>query len=89
MLLPLRRGGALAGDGVPCRTVPLPFFSEPPAAVWPSLAAGEGERLELALPLEEGQPFPLEPLFCLGRLERVAGQLCVVYAFRGEEPGIW
>ena len=49
----------------------------------------EGERLELALPLEEGQPFPLEPLFCLGRLERVAGQLCVVYAFRGEEPGIW
>ena len=49
----------------------------------------EEERLELALPLEEGQPFPLEPLFCLGRLERVAGQLCVVYAFRGEEPGIW
>ena len=42
--------------------------------------------LLLAIPLEEGGPFPLEALFCLARVERVAGQLCAVFAFRGEEP---
>lgn len=42
--------------------------------------------LLLALPLEEGKPFPLEALFCLARVTRVEGRLCAVYAFRGEEP---
>jgi len=42
--------------------------------------------LFLAIPLEEGRPFPLEALFCLARIERVEGRLCAVYAFRGEEP---
>lgn len=42
--------------------------------------------LLLAIPLEEGGPFPLEALFCLARVERVAGRLCAVFAFRGEEP---
>lgn len=46
----------------------------------------EGALLLLALPLEPGRPFPLEALFCLGRLEQVEGQQCVVYAFREEEP---
>lgn len=46
----------------------------------------EGELLLLALPLEEGRPFPLEALFCLGRIECVEGRRCVVYAFREEEP---
>lgn len=46
----------------------------------------EGELLLLALPLEEGKPFPLEALFCLGRLEQVEGRSCVVYTFRQEEP---
>ncbi|MDE7219370.1 MAG: hypothetical protein K2O45_07095 [Oscillospiraceae bacterium] len=46
----------------------------------------EGSLLLLALPLEEGRPFPLETLFCLGRIETVEGQRCVVYAFRDEEP---
>lgn len=46
----------------------------------------EGELLLLALPLEDGRPFPLETLFCLGRVERVEGARCVVYAFQGEEP---
>ena len=51
----------------------------------PQTAWFEAEHL-LALPAEEGRPFPLECLFCLGRLERVEGQRCVVYAFREEEP---
>ena len=46
----------------------------------------EGMLLLLALPLEEGKPFPLEMLFCLGRIECVEGRRCVVYAFREEEP---
>ena len=41
----------------------------------------EGERLLLAIPLKEGEPFPLETLFCLARVLRVEGQLCAVYAF--------
>ncbi len=46
----------------------------------------QGILLLLALPLEEGQPFPLEVLFCLGRIECVEGRRCVVYTFREEEP---
>ena len=46
----------------------------------------EGETLLVALPLEEGRPFPLEALFCLGRVRCVEGKRCVVYAFREEEP---
>jgi len=46
----------------------------------------EGERLLLALPLEEGRPFPLETLFCLAEVTRVEGRLCVVYQFSGDEP---
>ena len=49
----------------------------------------EGSVLLLALPLEEGRPFPLEALFCLGRIQRVEGSRCVVYAFREEEPVFW
>lgn len=44
------------------------------------------DLLWLALPLEEGRPFPLEALFCLARVERVEGRMCAVYAFRREEP---
>ena len=44
--------------------------------------------LLLAIPLEEDGPFPLEALFCLARVERVAGRLCAVFAFRGEEPEV-
>lgn len=46
----------------------------------------EGPLLLLALPVDLGRPFPLECLFCLGRLERVEGHQSVVYAFREEEP---
>lgn len=46
----------------------------------------EKENLLLALPLEPGRPFPLETLFCLGRIEHVEGVRCVVYAFREETP---
>lgn len=45
--------------------------------------------LLLALPLEKGRPFPLEALFCLGRVQCVEGKWCVVYAFREEEPVFW
>ena len=41
----------------------------------------EGELLLLAIPLEKGEPFPLELLFCLARVMTVEGRLCAVYAF--------
>ena len=46
----------------------------------------EGVLLILALPLEEGRPFPLEALFCLGRVQCVENTQCIVYTFREEEP---
>ena len=46
----------------------------------------EKERLYLALPLAEDQPFPLETLFCLARVELVEGRRCAVFVFQGEEP---
>ena len=46
----------------------------------------EGMLLKLALPLEERKPFPLEALFCLGRIGSAAGVRCVIYNFREEEP---
>lgn len=49
----------------------------------------EGGVLLLALPLEPEKPFPLEALFCLGRVQCVEGTRCVVYAFREEEPIFW
>ena len=36
-----------------------------------------------------GRSFPLEALFCLGRIQRVEGRRCVIYAFREEEPVLW
>ena len=45
----------------------------------------EKERLILALPLEEGRPFPLEALFCLGKIQCVEERWCVVYGFDKNE----
>lgn len=49
----------------------------------------EGEVLYLALPLEKGGPFPMEALFCLGRIQCVEGRCCVVYAFDKEEQPVF
>lgn len=49
----------------------------------------DGGVLLLALPLENGKPFPLEALFCLGRVQRVEEVRCVVYAFQEESPVFW
>lgn len=49
----------------------------------------EEDVLLLALPLENGKPFPLDALFCLGCVRCVEGRWCVVYAFKEEEPVLW
>lgn len=46
----------------------------------------DGAQLLLALPLDPDRPFPLEALFCLGRVQDVENTRCVVYTFREEEP---
>lgn len=50
-------------------------LADVPCAWW----RREGEQLTLALPLEEGKPFPLEMLFCFGRVKTVEGCRCVLY----------
>lgn len=40
---------------------------------------------EVALPLDPGRPFPLPPLFCLARTERIGEGRYAVFRFDGEE----
>lgn len=62
------------------------FFQERLRPVGRAWWRREGVLLLLALPLEPEKPFPLEALFCLGRVRQVEGIQCVVYTFREEEP---
>lgn len=39
------------------------------------------EGFFLALPWEKGKPFPLPPLFCLARLERLEGKRYILFRF--------
>ena len=54
----------------------------------PMLWRREGECLSLALPYDRAQPFPLEKLFCLARLERMEGKCWVIYTFDREEQPV-
>jgi hypothetical protein len=44
----------------------------------------EGEGFALAAPLEHHRPFPLPPLFCLGRVEEIQGRTHVIWRFDRE-----
>lgn len=44
----------------------------------------------LALPYDEGAPFPLPELFCLARVDTVRGQRCVLYRLDEKKcPVMW
>ena len=46
-----------------------------------------GGTTTLAMPLRDGEPFPLMALFCFARIERVEGERCAVFCFdEREEP---
>jgi hypothetical protein len=49
----------------------------------------EGGGFRLAFPLDPRRPFPLPALFCIGRVERVEGEVCVVYDFDGQGRPCW
>ena len=70
----------------PARFFHDPFLSERLRRAGPCRWRRAEGVLYLALPAAAGKPFPLEALFCFARMERVAGTLCAVYAFRGETP---
>ena len=72
--------------GCPAQLFQGPFLRSRLQSIGRAWWRREEPLLLLALPLEGEKPFPLECLFCLGRLEQVAGQRCVVYAFQEEEP---
>ena len=54
------------------------------AALGGALLRREESGFSLALPWTVGQAFPLPPLFCLARLERLDGQCCLVFFFDGQ-----
>lgn len=74
---------------------PGPFF--PSARLDCALSAIPGARLcdradgaLLALPYDEGAPFPLVELFCLARIMPVGARRCVVYRLdHKKHPIFW
>lgn len=72
-------GATRADAWRPAREVP--FF--PAAAALPdgALVRRAGSVWLAAVPCAEDAPFPLTELFCLARIETVAGRRCVVFAF--------
>lgn len=72
-------GAARADAWRPAREVP----SFPAAEALPegALVRRAGSVWLAAVPCAEDAPFPLTELFCLARIETVAGRRCVVFAF--------
>ena len=72
-------GAARADAWRPAREMP----SFPAAAALPegALVRRAGSVWLAAVPCAEDAPFPLTELFCLARIETVAGRRCVVFAF--------
>ena len=50
-----------------------------------AISLAEGERIWLGVPLEVGKPFPLMPIFCLGRWEKINGKNYMVFQIRDGE----
>lgn len=50
-----------------------------------ALTRQTGESRCLALPYDQGKPFPLTTLFCFAQLRRIGGAIYVVYAFDQED----
>ena len=65
----------------PSKLVDHVFLKERLASLSRAWWRREGGKLFLALPLEKEEPFPLEALFCFGKIDCVEGRRCVVYAF--------
>lgn len=75
--------------GCPSRLVHSPFLAERLMERGRAWWRREGELLYLALPVDRKSPFPLESLFCLGRIRCVEGHWCVVYTFDREERPVF
>jgi len=74
-------GVGAAGSEAGARAGGFPSF--PAAAALPegALVRRAGSVWLAAVPCAEDAPFPLTELFCLARIETVAGRRCVVFAF--------
>ena len=72
-------GAARADAWRPAREVPS--FHAAAALPEGALVRRAGSVWLAAVPCAEDAPFPLTELFCLARIETVAGRRCVVFAF--------
>lgn len=59
----------------------VPSFHAAAALPEGALVRRAGSVWLAAVPCAEDAPFPLTELFCLARIETVAGRRCVVFAF--------
>ena len=72
-------------SGEPAELVSRTFLKERLAGIPCAWWRRDEGKLILALPLDEGKGFPLEALFCFGRIACVEGRQCVVYTLDREE----
>ena len=61
------------------------FLRERLSAVSRAWWRREGKMLILALPLKRDEPFPLECMFCFGKIGCVEGERCVIYTLDGQD----
>lgn len=54
-----------------------------------AMLRAEGDGALLALPYDEGAPFPLVELFCLAQIARVGARRCVVYRLDAKNAPIF
>lgn len=65
----------------PCRLLTDKVLSHALRGVDRALIRRDGEGFFLAFPYVPGCPFPIPPLFCLGRLQKLGGRWYVLFRF--------
>ena len=84
------------GDGEWEEAGPLPPLLSDPVIrraaeeVKGALLRRRRDGMELAVPFSPREPFPLVPLICLGRLQRIGGRRYLVFSLDGRgAPRVW
>ena len=82
---PFRKGKVWQQTEKPSQLVKSEFLMKRLAECHRCWWRREEEQLILALPWGEGERFPLESLFCFGRVSMVEGCRCVIYTLDSAE----
>ena len=74
----------------PAREMRYAFLRRAAEEVKGALLRRRRDGMELAVPFSPREPFPLVPLICLGRLQRIGGRRYLVFSLDGRgAPRVW